>query len=61
VFVIAHRLSTIQNAHRIIVIDKGRIVQEGTHQALLAKEGLYRKLYQMQFGRNGAPSPQQQV
>ncbi|MFH1006397.1 MAG: ABC transporter ATP-binding protein [Candidatus Latescibacterota bacterium] len=51
-FVIAHRLSTIQRANRIVVIDGGRIVQEGTHSELVEKEGPYRKLYQMQF-RNG--------
>ena len=51
-FVIAHRLSTIQNAHRIIVMDEGRIVQEGTHEALINQKGLYRKLYQMQFGKD---------
>lgn len=48
-FVIAHRLSTIQDAHRILVIDQGRIVEAGTHQELLAKGGIYRKLYEHQF------------
>jgi subfamily B ATP-binding cassette protein MsbA len=49
-FVIAHRLSTIRNATRIFVIDKGKIVQSGTHQELMFKEnGLYKKLYEMQF------------
>ena len=51
-FVIAHRLSTVQSAHRIVVMDQGRIVQEGTHSELIAQEGLYRKLYRMQF-KNG--------
>jgi len=49
-FVIAHRLSTIGYANRIIVIIDGRIVEEGKHEELMAKEGEYRKLYQMQFG-----------
>jgi ATP-binding cassette subfamily B protein len=47
--VIAHRLATIQNADKILVMDKGRIAEEGTHQELLAKGGLYRKLYELQF------------
>jgi subfamily B ATP-binding cassette protein MsbA len=47
--VIAHRLSTIRRANRILVIDKGRIVEEGKHTALLNKRGLYAKLYKMQF------------
>lgn len=49
VFVIAHRLSTVRNADRIIVIDNGRIVQEGRHEELVKQEGLYQKLYKMQF------------
>jgi subfamily B ATP-binding cassette protein MsbA len=47
--VIAHRLSTIRKANRILVIDKGRIVEEGKHTTLLNKRGLYSKLYKMQF------------
>ena len=47
--VIAHRLSTVHRADRILVIDKGRIVEQGKHGALLAKRGLYAKLYKMQF------------
>ncbi len=49
VFVIAHRLSTIRNADRIIVIDNGRIIQEGKHEELIRRDGLYRKLYEAQF------------
>jgi len=49
VFVIAHRLSTIRNADRIIVVDNGRIVQEGKHEELIHQDGLYKKLYEMQF------------
>ncbi len=47
-FVIAHRLSTIKNADRIIVVQDGRIVEEGTHETLLARNGLYTLLYNMQ-------------
>ncbi len=47
--VIAHRLSTIQNAHKIIVLDKGEIKEVGTHDNLLAKNGFYAKLYKMQY------------
>jgi len=49
--IIAHRLSTVRNANRIYVIDEGRIVNQGTHDALLAQGGLYRSLYEQQFIR----------
>lgn len=47
--VIAHRLSTVQHADRILVLDKGGIIEQGNHQELLAQEGAYRKLYELQF------------
>lgn len=49
VFAIAHRLSTIIRATRILVLDHGRIVEQGTHAELLARNGAYRKLHDMQF------------
>jgi ABC-type multidrug transport system fused ATPase/permease subunit len=48
-FVIAHRLTTIQQADKIVVIDDGRIVEAGTHDELLAENGVYRRLYMVQF------------
>lgn len=48
-FVIAHRLSTIKNADRIIVVNNGRIVEDGTHDELLAHHGEYEQLYNMQY------------
>jgi ABC-type multidrug transport system fused ATPase/permease subunit len=47
--VIAHRLSTVVNADRILVMDGGRIIDFGRHVELLARPGLYRELYQLQF------------
>lgn len=47
--VVAHRLSTIQGADRILVMHQGRLVEEGTHEELLAAGGLYRRLYELQF------------
>ena len=51
--VIAHRLSTIRNADRIIVLVNGEIREEGTHETLLACQGEYCRLYNMQFKENG--------
>ena len=48
-FVIAHRLSTIEHADRILVMDEGKIVEQGTHQALLALNGYYTRLHAAQF------------
>ncbi|MGH2406074.1 MAG: hypothetical protein ACRDGN_16685, partial [bacterium] len=47
--IIAHRLSTIQHVDRILVIHKGHLVEEGTHRDLLGRNGVYTKLYQLQY------------
>jgi subfamily B ATP-binding cassette protein MsbA len=52
--VIAHRLSTVINATRILVMDQGRIVAMGRHAELLARPGIYRELYQLQFAEHAA-------
>jgi len=56
-FVIAHRLSTVRHADRIIVIVDGKIVEEGKHEELLALEGEYHKLYDLQFENNHCEVP----
>ena len=47
--VIAHRLSTIEKADRILVLDQGQLIEQGSHQELLNKNGLYTQLYRMDF------------
>jgi ATP-binding cassette subfamily B protein len=47
--IVAHRLATVKKADRIIVMDKGRIVAQGTHEALVAEDGLYARLARLQF------------
>ena len=48
-FVIAHRLSTILNADKILVIENGSLIDQGTHQELISHKGLYQRLYNLQF------------
>ena len=53
-FVIAHRLSTIRNADLILVMDQGSIIEQGTHDSLLAQGGFYANLYNSQFSESAA-------
>ena len=50
-FVIAHRLATVRRADRILVLDQGRLAEQGTHVELMQRQGLYRELFELQFGR----------
>ena len=49
VLVIAHRLTTVRHADRILVLDRGRVVEQGSHHELHARGGLYRRLHDLQF------------
>lgn len=55
-FVIAQRLSTVKNADQIIVLDNGEIVERGTHQTLLQRDGIYRQIYELQFRKQEQPA-----
>ncbi len=52
VIIVAHRLSMVRDAHRIIVMERGRIAEQGTHATLLRREGTYARLYALQYGHN---------
>jgi subfamily B ATP-binding cassette protein MsbA len=57
VIMIAHRLSTIRDADKIIVLKDGVVAEEGPHDALLKKGGVYAELYHIQYGTPAAPAP----
>jgi ATP-binding cassette subfamily B protein len=57
--VIAHRLSTVQNVDEILVLHKGRIRERGTHQELLARRGMYWRLYELQYKDQETPGPRE--
>ncbi|MEM6661823.1 MAG: ABC transporter permease, partial [Pseudomonadota bacterium] len=58
--VIAHRLATVREASMIHVMDAGKVVESGSHDALLARKGVYANLYRLQFGKDG-PVAEKQV
>jgi ABC-type multidrug transport system fused ATPase/permease subunit len=53
--VIAHRLATVRRANRIVVLEHGRVVEQGTHRELLDRGGVYARLYELQFREDAAP------